>query len=260
MFMFIEPPTVWPMEPPVASPISAGRFIGRSVSSPSMNKMHGLLSGPVVPILQHLARQWGWTYRQTGQAFGMPRIAVMGEVHAVQMASAMNAQMRGTAYVVMNPRAKTIVLHFGLPGAPMKKSVSNIPSPVTPSVTEKRSLPSPICTAPESRSALQTGYRKPLPSTLSRRIRVSPMALRSVLQKITLATGHDIRVSSLIPDGQIPGYFPWDTPASALIFLHLLHRHEGLVVTMNPRTEVITILHKQELPTEQMPDHMKEIF
>jgi hypothetical protein len=240
MFMFIEPSGVWPVEQVATVPISAGSFTAGINSSVSGG--HGLLAGPVAPILQHLAKQWGWFYQQAGQAFGMPRIAVMADAHAARLVAAMNAQMRGTAEVLMNPRTKTIVLQFGSAVGPSQK--------VAPDCTLSGSLP-----------AVQTGYRKTLSSTSLPRIQLSPVVLRSVLQTITSATGHDARISTAVSGDRLSGFFPLNTPASALLFLHILRRHEGLMMITNPRTEVITISHQQEQHPGMLPEaDAKEIF
>jgi hypothetical protein len=258
MFMFIEPSGIWPVEQVATVPRSAGSF----TAGPNMAASggQGLLVGPVAPILQHLAKQWGWSYQQTGQAFGMPRIAVMADAHMARLAAAMNAQMRGTAEVLMNPRMKTIVLHFGTSVGFVQKNISVLAPRKADSSPHKVA---PDCTLSGSLPAVQTGDRKTLSSTSLPRIQLSPVVLHSVLQTITSATGHDARISTAVSGDRFSGYFPLDTPASALLFLHILRRHEGLMVITitNPRTEVITISHQQEQHPGMLPEaDIKEIF
>lgn len=256
MFMFIEPPGAWPVEQLATVPISAGTFTAGPDMAASGGQ--GLLAGPVAPILQRLAKQWGWSYQQAGQAFGMPRIAVMADAHTARLVAAMNAQMRGTAEVLMNPRTKTIVLHFGPSVGFVQKNISVLAPRKADSSPHKVA---PDCTLSGSLPAVQTGDRKTLSSTSLPRIQLSPVVLRSVLQTITSATDHNARISTAVSADRFSGYFPLNTPASALLFLHILRRHEGLMVTTNPRTKVITVLHQQEQHPGLLPEaYTKEIF
>ncbi|MBE7564305.1 hypothetical protein H7F10_15525 [Acidithiobacillus sp. HP-6] len=256
MFMFIEPSGVWPVEQVATVPTSAGSFTADPDMAASGGQ--GLLAGPVAPILQHLAKQWGWSYQQTGQAFGMPRIAVMADAHMARLAAAMNAQMRGTAEVLMNPRTKTIVLHFGPSVGSVQKNISVLAPRKADSSLHKVA---PDCTLPGSLPAVQTGDRKTLSSTSLPRIQLSPVVLRSVLQTITSATGHGALISTDVSADHSSGYFPLNTPASALLFLHILRRHEGLMVTTNPRTGVVKISHQREQHPGMLPEaDTKEVF
>ena len=256
MFMFIEPSGAWPVEQVATVPISAGSF----TAGPDMAAIggQGLLAGPVAPILQRLAKQWGWSYQQAGQAFGMPRIAVMADTHTARLVAAMNAQMRGTAKVLMNPRTKTIVLNFGTSVGFVQKNISVLAPRKADSSPHKVA---PDCTLSGSLPAVQTGDRKTLSSTSLPRIQLSPVVLRSVLQTITSTTGHGARISTDVSADHSSDYFPLNTPASALLFLHILRRHEGLMATTNPRTGVVTISHRQEQLPGMLPEaDTKEIF
>lgn len=111
MYMFIAPPSAAILlagSAAVAPHVELGSDPVGSVLQGTQEAQSNI-HGNVAQVLRQLASTYHWTYRQRVTFRCMPDVVITGHSLSVLVAQ-MNAQMRGTAQVVLDPASHTITL------------------------------------------------------------------------------------------------------------------------------------------------------